>query len=229
MTWFKEYQLFLFDFDGLLVDTEKLHYQAYINTCAHRGFNLNWTFSRYSLAAHHKATALRDQIYEELPELHLQEPDWKVIYAEKQACLLNILSNNPIPIMPGVEVLLDNLQQSHKQRCVVTHSPRHVIEIIRNKNPILNSIPHWITREDYIHPKPSPECFQYAIDKFGKSGDRIIGFEDSPRGLNALLQTKSQAVLICPPESDYISQMIQNNPSVKYFPNFNSIDSTILG
>ena len=31
MRWISEYQLFLFDLDGLLVNTEELHYQAYKN------------------------------------------------------------------------------------------------------------------------------------------------------------------------------------------------------
>ncbi|MEN9654651.1 MAG: hypothetical protein RL235_763, partial [Chlamydiota bacterium] len=32
---------------------------------------------------------------------------------------------------------------------------------------------------------------------YGKAGDRIIGFEDSLRGLEALLQTPAFAVLVC--------------------------------
>ena len=69
MQWIYKYQLFLFDFDGLLVDTESLHYQAYINMCATRGFDLTWNFHRYSEAAHHESTGLRDQIYAEFPKL----------------------------------------------------------------------------------------------------------------------------------------------------------------
>ena len=69
MNWIKSFQLFLFDFDGLLVDTEYLHYEAYLEMCSRRGFLLPWNFSRYSQAAHHHPLALRDQIYAEFPGL----------------------------------------------------------------------------------------------------------------------------------------------------------------
>ena len=33
MDWIKKYQLFLFDFDGLLVNTEEMHFLAYKQMC----------------------------------------------------------------------------------------------------------------------------------------------------------------------------------------------------
>ena len=47
--------------------------------------------------------------------------------------------------------------------------------MIRKKNPLLDSIPNWITSEDYTHPKPDPECYQIAIKKFKKSGGQVVG------------------------------------------------------
>jgi len=70
MEWIYNYQLFLFDFDGLLVETEHLHYQVYLDICAQRGCELLWIFDRFSEAAHHPPFALRDQIYAEFPKLH---------------------------------------------------------------------------------------------------------------------------------------------------------------
>ena len=40
MEWIHHYQLILFDLDGLLVNTEQLHYQAYKNMLQARGFSL---------------------------------------------------------------------------------------------------------------------------------------------------------------------------------------------
>lgn len=221
MQWIHHYQLFLFDFDGLLVNTEHLHYQAYLRMCAQRGFTLNWSFQRYSDAAHHQATALRDQIYAEFPALQAQEPNWSVLYEEKKRAFLALLQEGAAQLMPGVDALLLALQQADIRRCVVTHSPLAVIQTIREQNPVLNTIPHWITREDYTHPKPHPECYQLAIKRYAKEGDQVIGFEDSPRGLNALLQTPAKAVLICPPDSSYLSQALASH--LCYYPTFTAI------
>ncbi len=222
MEWIKRFQLFLFDFDGLLVNTEHLHFQAYKTMCAHRGFDLNWSFHRYSKAAHHKSTDLRDQIYAEFPALHRQEPNWSVLYEEKKQILLDLFKAAPVPLMEGVGNLLLSLQEAHIKRCVVTHSLSSLIDCIRQQNPLLNTIPHWITRENYTHAKPHPECYQIAIEKFAQPEDRVIGFEDSPRGLNALLETRAKSVLICPSDSPYLHEVMKEN--ILYFPSFTAIN-----
>jgi HAD superfamily hydrolase (TIGR01509 family) len=222
MKWILQYQLFLFDFDGLLVDTERLHYQAYINMCAQRGFKLNWSFHRYSAAAHHKSTDLRDQIYAEFPELYAIEPDWQVLYEEKKRQFLDLIENGAVPLMPGATELLLALQEAGIKRCVVTHSATSLIQRIRKQNPILDTIPYWITREDYTHAKPHPECYQFAIAKLSEPHDHIIGFEDSPRGLHALLETKVKPILVCPPDSPYLEKLLLY-PHVSYYPSLDAI------
>ena len=39
----KCYQLFLFDLDGLLVDTERFHYEAYVEMGLKYGFCIDWS------------------------------------------------------------------------------------------------------------------------------------------------------------------------------------------
>lgn len=226
MQWISHYQLFLFDFDGLLVDTENLHYQAYIEMCARRGFQLNWSFQRYSQAAHHRSTDLQNQIYAEFPSLQIQEPNWQVLYEEKKSIFLNLIESNPVPLMPGVADLLLALQANGIKRCVVTHSAASLISRIRKQNPILDTIPHWITREDYANPKPHPECYRVAIAKLAEPQDRMIGFEDSPRGLQALLETEAKPILICPPNSAYLNKTLSLHEHVHYYPSFSAIQDS---
>lgn len=196
MQWIHDYQLFLFDFDGLLVNTEEVHFAAYRKMCRARGFDLKWSFDRYCKAAHYRADDLKEQIYAEFPGLRSQEPDWKVLYAEKKAIMVDLLEHGAIHMMPGAENLLRTLAETDLPRIIVTHSPLELIQAIRKQQPILDTVTHWITREDYTHPKPSPECYLLAIKKFSKPGDRIIGFEDTPRGLTALMETDAQPVMV---------------------------------
>lgn len=221
MDWIRQYQLFLFDFDGLLVDTENLHFQAYIDMCAARGYQLDWTFAQFSEAAHHKSTGLRDRVYANLPALYNEEPDWSVLYQEKKDSFLALIDKGGAKLMTGAAELLTALEKQNIMRCVVTHSAIELISKIRRTNPILDSIPHWITREDYTNAKPSPECYQIAIQRYSKPGDQIIGFEDSPRGLNALRMTSAKPVLICPPDSSYLPQLLEEG--VCYYPTLSHI------
>ena len=195
MKWIRDFQLFLFDFDGLLVNTEHLHYQAYVNMLAARGFTCDWSFLRFCELAHFDSHTLRTQIYAEFPGI---EPNWTILYEEKKRCYFELISSGKVELMPGVEKLLRALEKENIRRLVATNSLREQIEHLRSQHPVLQTIPHWITREDYSNPKPSPECYLRAIQLYGKAGDKIIGFEDSIRGLQALRQTAALPVLICP-------------------------------
>lgn len=190
------YQLFLFDFDGILVDTEELHYKAYLKMCADRGFVLHMdrqTYMSYSLFT---ATGIKEAIYKILPELYQSEPNWAVLYSEKKVAYCTLLREEGTRLMPGVEMLLQKLANTNTKRCVVTHSPADQIAMIRSQHPILETIPHWITREHYSEPKPSSECYAKALALLKAPGERAIGFEDSPRGLKALLGTEADAVFV---------------------------------
>lgn len=210
MNWIHNYQLFLFDFDGLLVNTEEIHFLAYQKMCRLYGCELPWSFHRYCQAAHYHSEGLRDQIYRELPLLKEKEPSWEILYAHKKQAILDLVHEGAVHMMPGAETLLEALQKSGIQRCVVTHSPENLVMKIRKQNPILDTIPVWITREDYKHPKPNPECYRVAIERLSKKGDKIIGFEDTPRGLKALMESSAESVLICQAEYPEIPNFIKN-------------------
>jgi len=199
LTWIQNYQLFLFDFDGLLVNTEKLHYAAYVEMCARRGFKLPWDFERFCLFAHFQkeGKGLREAVFESLPELYAQEPRWEVLYEEKKAAYQNLLAMGKLELMPGVERLLIALERAAIQRCVVTNSTKQQVETIQENLPLLKTIPHWITRECYVRPKPAPDGYLLAKEHHARPGDKVIGFEDTIRGLWALQAAGIEAVLVC--------------------------------
>jgi len=196
MQWLDQYQLFLFDFDGLLVNTEELHFQAYQNMCLGRGFTLPWTFSQYCSIAHYSAQGLREKIYAEFPKLYQAEPNWDTLYLEKKYWIEKLLKEGAVKLMPGATSLLQELQARPITSCVVTHSPLEQISLIVEQHPLLNTISHWITRKDYMQPKPHPECYMKAIELYGGKDKAIIGFEDTPRGLQALKQTQALPIWV---------------------------------
>lgn len=196
MPWIDEFDLFLFDFDGLLVNTEEIHYQAYFRMCEKRGIHFDWSFPYYCSIAHYRSDGLREQIYAQFPALYAQEPSWDILYAEKKKAFLELLQEGIISLMPGANELLTHLHHRGTKRAVVTHSPNELVANIRKLHPILNTIPNWITREHYSRPKPDPECYINAINKLASPSEKIVGFEDTPRGLEALMGTRAQPIIV---------------------------------
>ncbi len=194
MSWIKNYQLFLFDFDGLLVNTEALHLAAYQQMLREQGFHLSLNQLQYCRIAHFESTGLMKTIHEQFPAL--KEIPWDKLRARKNQIYQGLVENGKIDLMPGSADLLEILAKENVQRCVVTHSKKEQIEPLIKAHPVLKTIPHWITRDQYAKPKPDPECYLKAISTFGVK--KVIGFEDSPRGLQALLGTHATAVMVTP-------------------------------
>jgi beta-phosphoglucomutase len=221
MKWINNFDLFLFDFDGLLVNTEVLHFFAYINMLKKRGFDLGWSFDTYCSIAHLSNEGLKNEIYSKFPKLYEMQSSWEVLYNEKKNEYLDLLKKSRVELMPGVSKVLLTLKKSNKKSCVVTNSLLSQVQVIIENNPILKNIDHWITREDYKNPKPHPECYQKAIELYGKKEGRIVGFEDSIRGMLALTKTKATCVLISSSRHSKEEELLEKK--VLHFDSFESI------
>lgn len=200
----------MFDFDGLLVDTEKGHYEAYRRMCEGRGIRLEWDFPKYCTIAHYSSDGIQKQMYADYPELYAIEPDWKVLYKEKAKAIADLFHEGAIKLMPGTEEFLIELQDQNIQRCVVTHSDLVLVDVLRKQHPVLNTIPHWITRRDYTHAKPHPESYLVAMERFLPADGKAIGFEDSIRGLTALKGSGATSVLVTTIDYPEIPEMVKN-------------------
>jgi beta-phosphoglucomutase len=190
------YDFIVFDLDGLLVNTELLHFQAYKKMCSDRGFFLPWDFTLYSSFAHTSSDGIKKGIYAALPKLYQSAPHWDELYAEKKKAYKEFLLSGQVALMPGVDSVLCFLQKAKIPSCIVTNSFREQVEIIYEKIPSLQAISFQVAREDYKDPKPSPDAYVTALKKYAKAGDRVIGFEDTVRGWRALLGAGIDATVI---------------------------------
>ena len=180
------------------------------------GFNFPINYDTYCQGAHISTEVLRDLIYTSCKGLKEAHPNWMEIREIKQKIYLKHLQNGQVELMPGVDILIQSLIHFQKKACIVTNSPLEQIELVEAKLPLLKKIPFKITRNDYTHPKPSGDSYRVAIEKYGSPTDRIIGFEDSQKGVMALIDAKVFSIEINPSSSISLAD--------KKFPDFQSIN-----
>ena len=205
MEWTAKFQLFLFDFDGLLVDTEAVHYQAYQQMSQISNLKFDLDFLNYLIVAHSSAEGLKNYFCQHCPSISDQQ--WQKLYRLKTELFLQLIKETEVNLMKGAKELITHLNDRHQTTCVVTNSPKPFIDAIVSKHKILQTISHWITKEQYSRPKPSPECYQLALQKLGQNGERAIGFEDSLKGFQALSQCQILPVLICHEEMPFVKNI----------------------
>jgi HAD superfamily hydrolase (TIGR01509 family) len=171
------WQALLWDHDGVLVDTERLYFQATRELLAETGVELTAAdYRRYLLVANtgawHLAAA---QGYDEAAIASLRK--------RRDQRYHSLLLNEEV-LIPGVPQLLAQLH-ARTRMAVVTSSKRAHFEAIHDRTDLTRYFELILTREDYVLSKPDPEPYRTALARMGLRAEQCLVLEDSERGLVA--------------------------------------------
>jgi len=214
MTNINNYDLFLFDLDGTLINTEEIHYQSYRESLIKYGYTNNFTFNDYCKICH-----LDDIAMQKFVETNLNIV-YEKFYQTKKHIYLSKL-NDSLCLINGFNYFLQELKNLNKKTCIVTHSSRDTIDFILDKLPILKIIDKIITKDDYKFRKPNPECYIKALTLFPECKNPI-GFEDSCKGFLSLRDSNITSVFIGDDTYVHYKQMKPINV-IKTFQDFNEL------
>jgi beta-phosphoglucomutase len=157
--------IFLIDLDGTLIDSDHLHYEA------------------WSKVLDMKPQHIEDIIKTVGMEKYLENSDFEKL---KQNKYEEILNTRNIEMIKNADSFIDFIKEYDINHAVVTHTDRVIVDHFKMQVPELNALDNWIVREDYVKPKPDPECYRLALDMYAPSEKNIIGFENSKHGMQAL-------------------------------------------
>lgn len=171
----------IFDFDGVLADTEQLHYAALRDTLAAQGWTLSYDtyLSDYlgyddrgcvtvfaaaqglTLDDAHLQRLLRDK--ERRYADHLAHG--QVLYPTASSCVARLGAEFPLAIASG--------------------SLRGEIERILSANHLRHAFRAIVGADDVREGKPAPESYQRAVAALGVAPETAVAIEDSPWGLQS--------------------------------------------
>ena len=178
----------LWDNDGVLVDTERLYFQATGQVLKRAGVEL--TLERYKEVSLRKGQSLfylaaeRGWTAEQVAALRLERDE---IYT-------GLLRSEPL-LFPGV---LETLRELHKkyQMAIVTSSRRIHFDVMHEKTEISEFFEFVLAREDYGQSKPNPEPYMAALRRLGIAAERCVAIEDTERGLTAARAAGLRCVVV---------------------------------
>jgi HAD superfamily hydrolase (TIGR01509 family) len=165
----------LWDNDGILVDTERLYFQATQQTLAKAGVQLTEEmyldlFLVKAKGAWHLAEAKG-----------IPKEDVDRLRADRGRLYLSMLQKG-VKSIDGVEEVLRTLYGKYFMG-VVTSSHRKHFEAIHRSTGLMKYFSFALTSEDYTKFKPDPEPYLSAIGKSGFTANECVAIEDSERGL----------------------------------------------
>lgn len=167
----------LWDNDGVLVDTEKLYFQASREALSEVGIDLtSELFIEISLR--------QGRSIFELAYAQGVKPDVIDRLHTKRNRRHSDLLRKGVPILDGVQETLSRLQ-GQVIMGIVTSCLKEHFDITHAGTGLLPYFDFVLTREDYKKSKPDAEPFLTAASQIGLGPEECIIVEDSARGLAA--------------------------------------------
>lgn len=176
------------DNDGVLVDTERLYFQATRELLQKAGVTLTEElFQRISLKEGNSAFALA--LEKGVPQQEIDR-----LQAERNLRYTELLAGG-VRILDGVEETLAKLQ-GDLLHAIVTSSRRTHFDAMHAKTGLRSRFDFILTREDYVLSKPDPEPYRLAVKRSGCRPEECLVVEDSERGLRAAVAAGIRCIVV---------------------------------
>ncbi len=169
----------LFDFDGIILDTEWPIYETYRDLYRESGHNLE--LETY-------VQCIGSDFQNWSPQTHLEELtgktfDWEKINRQRQARIVAAIEK--LDALPGIRESIKFAQKNDLRLAVVSSSGHHWVDRWLKKLSLFENFETIVCRGDVEKIKPAPDLFQEALHRLGLEPAEALVVEDSHNGLLA--------------------------------------------
>jgi beta-phosphoglucomutase len=170
----------IFDMDGVIVDTEPVHYYAYQQHFK----ELNITVSD-ELYATFTGNSTRN-VYEKLKEAFgIKENTEKLVDIKRSLFNEAFDTKEDLFLLEGVQNLIKELHLNGMQLILASSSAKVTIDRIFRRFDLHRYFTHIVSGEDFPRSKPDPAIFEHAALLSENRKNECIVIEDSTNGIRA--------------------------------------------
>jgi beta-phosphoglucomutase len=179
----------IFDFDGVIVDTEPIHYHAFQNVLGPLGLGYSWEEYTVRYMGFDDRDAFREAFL--IQGRDIDEHVLKELINLKASIFEHVVKQGIKPY-PGVLELIKELTENKVALAISSGALRSDIMPILDQLNIHIFFTHIITAEDVSHSKPDPASYTLAKEKLISSfpnnlssSSLIYAIEDTPAGIQS--------------------------------------------
>lgn len=178
----------IFDFDGVIVDTEPLHYAAFQRTLEPLGLHFSWQEYVETYIGFDDRDAFR-HAFSSKGKILGQDELHSLI--EQKAAFFQEVIRSDVSAYPGVLDLIIHLHAHKTPLAICSGALRADIDPILAMLGISDYFDVIVTADDVAASKPDPECYQLAFQRLqsahqsGFSKNATVAIEDTPAGISA--------------------------------------------
>lgn len=172
---------FIFDLDGVIVDTAHFHFKAWKKTAEELGFNLTEELNEKL-----KGVSRIDSLKKILDWANVsitQDQFEKLTYEKNEDYLTHVRQMTKEDILPGVYVFIEKIKKLGFPTALgsASKNAKHILERVG----LLNMFDAIVDGNDVTKAKPDPEVFLNAAQLLGLKPEDCVVFEDSLAGIQA--------------------------------------------
>lgn len=181
---------FLFDNDGVLIDSRELHWKAWqIFMKEEPDFYL--TFDQFLLTFGRR---VEDFLSELFPEISMEQ---RVSWDKRQYHIFKeLVETEGIKLLPGIENFLKEAKRHEVPMIIASSASKENIELFFTTSRLGLFFDQFVCADDVIRGKPHPQVFQIAAHKIHLDPKDCVVFEDSLAGLQAAYLAGSTVVAL---------------------------------
>lgn len=189
----------LFDFDGLIIDTESVGYHTWREIFAHHGHDLPIEVYAQVIGTDFNESYNPRRDLEQRTGI---EFDWDEIEEMRRAREAEI--HEGLHILPGVVDRLEEARTLGLPCAVASSSPRSWVEPWLERLHLRHHFAHVTTVDDTGKVKPDPSLFLHAAQQLGIAPGEGLIFEDSLNGLRAALAAGIRCIVVPGPMTEHL-------------------------
>jgi HAD superfamily hydrolase (TIGR01509 family) len=168
----------IFDFDGLIIDSETPLFDIWADIYASRGQTLTMDEWQHALGTQggfdpyaHLAGRLAEELDRPTLAAHVTREHWRLCGEQ--------------PLLPGVRDRLLEARALGVGAAVASSSPAAWVQPWLDTHDLMPLLQAVCTRDDVTRVKPAPDLFLLAAERLGVAPANCLVFEDSPNGIRA--------------------------------------------
>lgn len=179
MTFLPPAQGILFDFDGLIIDTETPIFQAWKKKFTEYGKELKLEDWAEILGKSNDELGPLEDFFKEFPDPQDQKRIQAEVSQEERSL---VLEQKPLE---GVEELIIRAHQEGLKLGIVSSSDQDWVHGHLDRLGLLDYFHHTSCADEVEVAKPDPALYQLGLRKMGAAPERVVVLEDSPNGVLA--------------------------------------------
>lgn len=180
----------IFDFDGVLVDSEPIHQLAINAVLAPLGLELSQAdYEEHYLGFDDRGVFMhRFQVAHRL----LDQTELRRLVDAKAVAFAQLIEERGMEPFPGAVELLAALKAQNIPRALCTGATHRDVTVILHRVKSLDQFDAIVTTDEVAASKPDPTCYRLALEKLWKAHPQrnirpqhALAIEDSPWGIEA--------------------------------------------